>query len=480
MKKINEVIEKKYNSDVKVLQFGEGNFLRAFVDWMLYKMKEAKVFDGSVAVVQPIEFGMVDKLQEQNGLYTVCTEGIKDGKPFSESAVIDMISDFINPYTQYERYLAYAESDSLEIIFSNTTEAGIVLDEDDIDFTKTPTTFPAKLLAFLLHRYNHFNGDMSKGLHIVPCELIDNNGVELKNVLVKLAQVTNQDKKFMNWLENANTYTSTLVDRIVSGYPRNTIEEIQNEIGYEDNLYCKCELFHLFVLTQNDKLQKVFDPQKAGLNVLFEKDIKPFKEQKVKLLNGAHTFMVPIGYLYQVDTVLEVMTNDELSSLVKRFMFEEVVPTINLDKGMVEGYANSVIERFTNPFIRHELISISLNSTTKYLTRILPSVLDYYNKENKLPKLSLFALASLIVFFKGDRNGTTIALKDDQVFLDKWSSLWTDHNNNKITTTHLVSDVLSWEHWGTDLSKIDGFVDNVSIFVDLILTKGMKEAVKTL
>ncbi len=480
MKKINEAFDKKYQSDVKVLQFGEGNFLRAFVDWMLYKMKEAKVFDGSIAVVQPIEFGLVDKLEQQNGLYTVCAEGIKDSKPFSESVIVDMISDYINPYSQYDKYLAYAESEKLEIIFSNTTEAGIILDKEDIDFTSTPKSFPSKLLAFLIHRYNHFNGDMEKGLHIVPCELIDNNGIELKNILLELSEITNQTDEFVNWLNNANTFTSTLVDRIVSGYPRNTINEIQEEIGYEDNLYCKCELFHLFVLTKNDRLQKVFDPQKAGLNVLFEEDIKPFKEQKVKLLNGAHTFMVPIGYLYGVDTVLEVMNNEDLSKLVNRFMFEEVVPTINLDQNQVSGYANSVIERFSNPFIRHELISISLNSTTKYLTRILPSVLDYNKKTGELPQLSLFAFASLMTFFKGDRNGVAIPLKDDQEFLDKWSELWTNHTNNKLSTIDLVKDVLSWEHWGTNLNSIEGFADSVAKHVENILTNGMQKAIKEL
>ncbi len=479
MKQLSKDLHELKERPVKIMQFGEGNFLRAFIDWMIQTSNDKGIMNSNVAVVQPLEFGRVAELEKQDGLYTLMLEGIDQGKTYKETQIIDSLRDFINPYTQYDKYLEYAKSEDLELIISNTTEAGIAFDESDTDFTKTPKSFPGKLLALLKARYDHFNGAMDKGLEIVPCELIDYNGDNLKAILVKLAEVKNYSEDFKTWLLEANNYANTLVDRIVPGYPRNTIDEIQEELGYVDNSLVKGEIFHLFVVDGSKKLEEVMPFDKAGLSCLFVDNIKPYKERKVKILNGSHTAMVPVSYLYGIDTVRETVENKTLNAFVTGAINEEIIPTIDLPEDEKKAFADSVIERFKNPFVRHELLSISLNSMTKYVTRILPSALDYIKKENKLPERLVFALASLIVFYKGTRDGVEIPLKDDAFFLDFWKENWEKHTNKEITTHELVSKFLSMEnHFGHDLTKIDGFVELVVHDVDMILTHGMTEAIK--
>ena len=227
MELLNKSICNKKERPIKVLQFGEGNFLRAFVEWIIQGMNDAGVFNGNVAVVQPMPFGRIKELGEQDGLYTLYLEGLQNGKTIKQHQVIDVLGDYINPFTQYNEYLEYAKSEDLQFIISNTTEAGIALDPTDLDLTVTPKSYPGKLLAFLKTRYEHFSGDYEKGLFIIPCELIDYNGTELKRVLVELAKIHNMDEKFIDWMVNANKYYNTLVDRIVPGYPRNQIKEIE-------------------------------------------------------------------------------------------------------------------------------------------------------------------------------------------------------------------------------------------------------------
>ena len=286
----------KKHRDVKIMQFGEGNFLRAFVDWILQDLNDKGAINAGVAVVQPMPVGRVDALKEQDGLYTVCLEGIDKGKEVKSRQIIDVLEDFINPYTQYGKFLEYAHSEKLETIISNTTEAGIAFVKEDTDFSKCPISFPGKLLAFLEERYNYFKGDPTKGLAIVPCELIDDNGDELKKVLNQLAEEKKMSAEFKDWMNNANGFTSTLVDRIVPGYPRENIQQIWEETGYKDNNVVKGEVFHLWVLKEDEKVHRLLPADKTGLNVIFAPSIKAYKERKVKILNGAHTAMVPVAY----------------------------------------------------------------------------------------------------------------------------------------------------------------------------------------
>lgn len=478
MENLSKKLVSKVERPIKVLQFGEGNFLRAFVDWIIDSMNKKGVFNGNVAVVQPMPFGRVADLAAQDGLYTLYLQGKMDGKTVKTHQVIDCIGDLINPFTEFDKYLGYAKSEDLEFIISNTTEAGIAYDETDTDLTVTPKSFPGKLLAFLKARYEAFKGDRKKGLYIIPCELIDHNGDTLKEVLVKLANTCNLDKDFISWITEANKFYNTLVDRIVPGYPRANEKECQEELGYIDNSMVVGEIFHLWCIDGDDvkSLEKAFPAPKAGLNVLFVDSIVPYKQRKVKILNGSHTCLVPVAYLAGIDTVRETCEDPQLGKFVREFIFDEVIPTINIPKDQMIAYSNSVLERYENPFVRHELMSIALNSVTKYKTRDLPTVLENL-EAGHFPKHALFALAALIAFYKGKRGNEEIALKDDEWALEFFKKEWAAYDGSKESLNKIVTDFLGLEkHWEQDLNKLEGVNEFVTNALYEIMTKPMREA----
>lgn len=476
MEQLSKKIVSKKKKAVKILQFGEGNFLRAFVDWIIQTMNDKGIYDGHVAVVQPMPFGRVKDLEKQDGLFTLYLQGIENNETVRTHQVIDVLDDFIDPFTEYQKYLGYAESKDLEVVISNTTEAGISLDPNDIDFEKTPTSFPGKLLALLYKRYQFFKGDKNKGLVIIACELIDNNADELQKVMVELAKIKGYDEAFIAWLKEANTYVSTLVDRIVPGYPRDEIEAITNELQYIDNSIVKGEVFHLWVLKKDARAMKIFPCHEAGLNVIYADSIKPYKERKVKVLNGAHTLLVPVSYLYGIDTVKESIEEHSVGRFVKEFIFNEALPTIELPHDQMISFANSVLERFLNPFVRHELMSIALNSISKYRARVLPTVKDYLRKSKQLPQNALFSLAALIKFYQGKRGDEVIALKDDQAVLDFFKDVWANYEKDR-DLTKLVKETLSQDSmWGEDLNQIPGLSEIVLENLTAIVEKGMKQA----
>lgn len=462
---------------IKIMQFGEGNFLRAFVDWIIQDLNDKGAIEAGVAVVQPMPFGRVKELKEQDGLYTLRLEGIDRGETVKSSRVIDVIGDCVNPFEEYDRFLSYGESEDLEIIISNTTEAGIAVDPADCDFSSCPKSFPGKLLALLKRRYDYFKGDKDKGLAIIPCELIDNNGEELFKCLTELARINNFDNRFIDWLKNANRFTSTLVDRIVPGYPKDEIKAIEKETGYIDNNVVKGEIFHLWVLKKEPFIQKRLPADSTGLNVIFADDIKPYKQRKVKILNGSHTAMVPVAYLCGIDTVGEAVGDPVIGKFIKDFIFNEVNPTINLPQDEMKSFANSVIERYKNPFIRHELMSIALNSTTKFKTRLLPTLSDYVKIKNTLPQRLLFAFAALIEFHKGKRGAEDIALKDDPEYLSHWKKLWAEFDGDYLK---LSKSVLGWTAaWDTDMNAIHpDIAKNVAEYLEDIDRNGMRRAVE--
>ena len=483
MENISSKVVNKVAHPVKVMQFGEGNFLRAFVDWIIDEMNKKANFNAGVVVVQPMPFGRCKELAEADGLYTLYLQGKNNGEVVKQHQVIDCLEDFINPFEAYDKYLEYAKSTDLEYIISNTTEAGIAFDENDTDLTKCPNSFPGKLLAFLKARYDFFNGDASKGLEIIPCELIDHNGDTLKEILVKLANHLGMDEKFVAWLENANRYYNTLVDRIVPGYPRNEASQLWEELGYVDQNMVVGEIFHLWCIDGEHvrELEKKLPTKEAGLNVLFVDSIKPYKERKVKILNGSHTCLVPVSYLAGIDAVRQTIEDPQLGIFVREFIFDEVVPTINIPKDQMVSFGNSVLERYENPFVHHLLMSIALNSVTKYKTRILPTVLQNINDLNNLPKHALFGLASLIVFYRGKRGEEDIALADDQWALDMFKELWTGFDGSKEAVNKIVNHVLSLEsHWDVDLTKLPGVEEFVSEAVYEITSTSVREALQKL
>ena len=463
----------------KVVQFGEGNFLRAFVDWMIDEMNEKQVFNGSVVVVQPLADGMVKMLNDQDGLYTLYLQGIKDGKAVSEHKVINSVSRALNPYEDYENFLKVAESEGIRFVFSNTTEAGIAFDEKD-ELDKVPhNSFPAKLTAFMYRRFKYFNGDKEKGLIIIPCELIDRNGEKLKRIVLKYAEIWDLGKEFIDWIENSNTFCCSLVDRIVPGFPRENITEILQELGYEDKLVDVGEIFHLWVIEGPSWIAQEFSAASIGLNVKVVEDMTPYRDRKVRILNGFHTTMVPIAYLYGIDTVKEAVEDEIIGKFMMNVVFNEIIPVLHLPEQECISFAKAVIERFRNPFVKHNLMSIALNAMSKYETRVLPTLLAYTEKMGQLPKGLCFSLAVYIEFYKGVRGEEKISLKDEEDILELYKNLWADYDGTYEGIKNIVTKVLGYEkNWKMNLNEIKGLTDTVTNFLYSIETKGISEALR--
>jgi tagaturonate reductase len=480
MKKLNaQVLTESKKRREKVLQFGEGNFLRAFVDWQIDELNKQTDFNGSVVVVQPLKHGLVDVLNHQDGLYTLYLQGMKEGRAVKEHKLITSVSRGLNPYTQHEQYAELSSNPELRFIFSNTTEAGIAFDEHDRLEDAPQNSFPGKLTAFLYRRYLAFNGDNEKGMIIIPCELIDSNGEKLKEAVLQYAGLWQLEEGFTEWLHEANTFCCSLVDRIVPGYPKDNIAEITEELGYQDDLVVVGEQFHLWVIEGPQWLKEEFPVHLACLNTLVVEDMTPYRTRKVRILNGAHTAMTPVAYLYGLDTVAESVDHEVVGRFVKDLIHDEIIPTLDLPLAELQSFAEDVLDRFRNPFVQHFLLSISLNSVSKFRTRDLPSLLEYYNTKQELPEKLVFALASLIAFYKGKRGEADIPLADDEDVLERFAQQWSTYDGTFESITGIMKNVLSYEKvWEQDLNTVPGLTEAVAKNLYEIQTKGMEEAVQ--
>ena len=391
----------KKERPVKVLQFGEGNFLRGFVDYMIDIANEKGTFDGDIVLVKPIEFGTLDRFHAQESQYTVSLRGIVDGKATVQNRIVTSVTDVVAAYEEYEKYSAFAKLDSLRYIVSNTTEAGIVYDENDRLDMCPPVSFPGKLAKFLYERYQHFNGAMDKGLVMLPVELIDDNGIHLKECVLKQADNWNLEEGFKTWLNEACIFCSTLVDRIITGYPREEDQKLWEEWGYRDELIVTGEPFALWVIECPKDISGEFPLDKAGLPVIYTDNQKPYKQRKVRILNGANTSFCLASYLAGNDIVLQSMEDETVFNFMKKTIFDEVIPTLTLPKQELVDFAEAVIVRFNNPYVKHALLSISLNSVSKWRARCMPSFLGYIEMKKELPKHLTFSLAALMAFYKG-------------------------------------------------------------------------------
>jgi tagaturonate reductase len=462
----------------RVIQFGEGNFLRAFANWMIHEMNKKAGFDSGVVVVQPIAYGLTKILNNQDGLYTLYLNGIKNGKAVSEYQIIDCIQRAINPYENYPVYLANAGNPDLRFVISNTTEAGIAYRKDDQLEDAPQKSYPGKLTALLYRRFQVFKGASDKGLIILPCELIDRNGDNLKKIILQYAVDWELGTAFIRWINEDHVFCNTLVDRIVPGYPKDKIDVITEELGYEDNLVVEGEQFHLWVIEAPKEVKEEFPATQCGLNVVFTDNMEPYRTRKVRILNGAHTALVPVGYLYGIEKVRESLEDAVVGRFLKNAIFNEICPTLDLPEEELIKFSNDVLDRFKNPYLEHALISISLNSISKYKTRVLPSVLEYIKRKKALPKHLLFSLAALIAFYKGERNGEIINLADDQAVLDFFKSQWLQVDGSEKSIAKIVHTVLSnLNFWGTDLTKIEGLQNEIVLGLDAILKIGMKAAI---
>ena len=461
----------------KIIQFGEGNFLRAFIEWIVWKTNQKTDFNASVVVVQPIEKGMVGWLNEQDGLYHLNLQGLLDGKPVDSVDLIDVISRGLNPYEDFASYLALAEQPEIRFVISNTTEAGIAFDPACKLDDKPASSYPGKLTQLLYHRWEHFKGDMSKGLVIFPCELIFENGKHLKECIRQYIDLWNLGPDFRAWFEEACGVYSTLVDRIVPGYPRDNAAELCERAGYDDHLLDKAEIFHLWVIEAPKEVAAEFPADKAGLNVLFVPSEAPYHERKVTLLNGPHTVLSPVGYLSGLNTVKECCEDPEIGKFVHKVMFEELLPTLNLPEDELVKFANAVLERFRNPFVKHFVTSIMLNSFPKFKTRDLPGLKTYLERKGELPKGLVLGLAGICTYYKGGKRGEDeIVPQDDEKITGLLKNLWATGDVRKVAEGVLADNFI----WGEDLNKIPGLTDLLAADLALIQKDGMRAAVKSI
>lgn len=479
----------------RVLQFGEGNFLRAFVDWMIDILNEKTDFNGNVVLVQPLDRGLCDMINEQKGLYTTVLRGVQNKKTVEEYRTINSVSRCLNPYKagDYAEYMKLAASKDLRFMVSNTTEAGISYHDGDKLTDEPPLSFPAKVCAFLYKRYQAFEGALDKGIIVIPCELIDKNGDNLKAIVKQYATEWKLEKGFTAWLDEACDFCNSLVDRIVPGYPRAEAEAICKKLGYQDNLLDSAEIFHLWVIECHKNFHEDELPfNKAGLNVVWTDDMSFYRTRKVRILNGAHTMSVLAAYQGGHETVQDCIADKALLyPFMYKGIFEEIIPSMDGSKEELEAYAADVLERFENPYNPHQLLSISLNSVSKFKTRNLPSLLGYYQKKGKLPKRLVFALSALISFYegtgyegaalKGTRDGKTYLIQDSPEILEAFAALYAAGGSPKAKANRLAKSVLSntaW--WAQDLTKVEGLEQAVAANLEAIWTVGMQKAIKAL
>lgn len=461
----------------KVIQFGEGNFLRAFIEWIIWKTNQKTDFNASVVVVQPIDRGMVDMLNEQDGLYHLNLQGLDGGQPVDSVEMIDVISRGINPYRDFEDYLKLAEQPEMRFVISNTTEAGIAFDPQ-CKFSDAPaSSYPGKLTQLLYHRYEYFKGDPSKGFIIFPCELIFLNGKHLKECIRKYIQLWELGEDFSNWFETACGVYCTLVDRIVPGYPRDTAAQLCERAGYEDHLLDKAEIFHLWVIEAPKEIADEFPADKAGLHVLFVPSEAPYHERKVTLLNGPHTVLSPIGYLSGLNTVKECCEDPVIGKFVHKAMYEELMETLNLPKEELKAFADDVMDRFRNPFVKHFVTSIMLNSFPKYKTRDLPGLKTYLERKGELPKALVLGLAGITTYYKGGKRGEDdIVPNDDPKIIESLTKLWATGDVAAVAKGVLADEFI----WGEDLNAVPGLTEMLTANLALIQEKGMRAAVESI
>lgn len=463
----------------RIIQFGEGNFLRAFIDWQVDLLNEHTDLNAGVVIVRPIDSDFPPSLSTQDGLYTTVIRGLNEqGEAVSDARLIRSVNREINVYHDYDAFLQLAHNPDIRFVFSNTTEAGISYHAGDKFEDAPAVSYPAKLTRLLFERFSRFDGAADKGWVIVPCELIDYNGEALQELVLRYAQEWALPAAFTQWLHDSNTFCSTLVDRIVTGYPRDEAAAIEEQLGYKDAFLDTAEHFYLFVIQGPAWLANALRLDKYPLNVLIVDDIKPYKARKVAILNGAHTALVPVAWLAGLNTVGEAMNDAEVCRFVEKTIADEIIPVLDLPRDELLSFAEAVTSRFQNPYIQHQLLSIALNGMTKFRTRILPQLLAGLEATGKLPPRLTFALAALIAFYKGERNGESYLLQDDEHWLERYRKLWADLADRQIDTRQLVRTVLGDSaHWEQDLTQVPGLVEQVADELERIQAQGMRAAV---
>lgn len=481
-----EVPEKKlFELPEKVLQFGTGVLLRALPDYFIDKANKQGLFNGRIVVVKSTDSDS-SAFDNQDGLYTVCIRGIENGQTVEENIINASISRVLGAKTEWKRILECAHNPEMKIILSNTTEVGIQLVQDDIH-SDPPVSFPGKLLAFLYERFRAFNGSTASGMVIVPTELITDNGSKLESIVLELAHRNNLDFTFIEWLENHNTFCNSLVDRIVPGKPNAAeMEKLETALGYKDDLLTMSEVFRLWAIEGDEKTKEILSFCKADSGVVIAPDITLFKELKLRLLNGTHSFNCGLAYLSGFELTRQAVTDKIFSVFAKNLMHTEIAPAIpfSIESKLKEDFANRVFERFCNPYIDHQWLSITVQYTSKMAMRNIPLLVHHYEQTETPPMHMATGFAGFLLFMKavktengkyyGSRNGSAYEIKDDS---SGWFySIW--ENNNPATAAQEV--LQNEELWGTDLTKLPGFLHTVQEQLQDMISNGVLNTIAQL
>ncbi len=491
MSKLNLALKPECKSDlpVKAIQFGEGNFIRCFIDWMIYRMNQKNLFNGRVIAVQPTPRGhSMPVLREQDFLFTAILHGFEDGKTKETFEIINTIADGRNPYdyADFEKLKEDFRLPTLEFIFSNTTEAGLVYTKEDLPAAGCVLSFPGKLTQLLFERFKAFkgtaNGCSKAGLNILPCELIEANGTKLKEIILKHADDWNLGDEFKAYICEDCCFYNTLVDRVVSGYPKADAERYAKELGYEDAMMSTGEVFNFLAIEGSDDIKQKLPLQQAGLNVVVAPDITPYRLRKVRILNGAHTSNVPAAFLAGLDTVDQMMTDKITGPFARSVIYDEIIPAVNLDKKMLTEFADAVVDRFMDPSLHHQLASILMNCTSKVKARVVPSILDACAKNTKPVKL-YFALAAFFALYKNSdgtspvqvtrEGGKSGQFQDDEYAVKAIAKAWSLYKNTEASAADTVKAILAdTKLWGEDLAaKLD--VAEVAKLTHSVVTRGV-------
>lgn len=463
----------------KVLQFGTGVLLRGLPDYFIDKANKQGIFNGRVVVVKSTDSGDATAFDKQDGLYTICVRGIEDGKKVEENIVCSSISRVLSAKSEWNKILECAHNPQMKIIISNTTEVGIQLVQDDIR-RHPPVSFPGKLLAFLYERYKAFAGSKQSGMVIVPTELIVDNGKKLESIVTELAHLNGLEENFMEWLESSNTFCSSLVDRIVPGRPDNELKQkIEDETGYQDDLMLMTEVYRLWAIEGNDEVAEVLSFAKADKGVVIAEDINLFRELKLRLLNGTHTLSCGVAFLSGLATVKNAMDNFQAHEFIKALMQSEIASAIpyKTTAAQTKEFSVNCLDRFSNPFIEHQWLSITVQYSSKMRMRVVPVLLQYYSLHNKVPENIMIGFAAYLYFMKavketggkyyGRFNGNDYLITDDKAFYfyEKWQN-----TQPALIAASVLRDI---SLWGYDLTGLAEFADAVQEKINDIEENGM-------
>lgn len=473
----------------KVVQFGSGRFVRGFIEYFIDRANRQGLFEGRVVVVQSTGSGRSDALDKQDGLYTLVIQGVDRGKQVESYTVISSISRAVSAATEWAEVLACARNPEITCIISNTTEVGITLDAEDRPDLNPPRSFPGKLTAFLYERARAFSYAPESGLVILPCELIEQNGDVLRDIVLELARRWNLGDPFIAWLRLHNQFCNALVDRIVTGTPSEAALHAHWErLGYVDEMLTVAEVYRLWAIEGDERLKSRLPFLEADEGIVVAEDITPYRELKVRILNGTHTIMVPLSILCGNDTVLQSMEDPLVSEFIRGVMMQEIVPSLDVPVVQAEAFAEQVLDRFSNPYIEHLLINITFQATTKMQHRIIPSLLSYYERKGRLPKRILLGFAAYLLFMRstGEENGTYVGVRgterypinDDRAPL--LHDLWKDIDlADEDQVWAFVERVCSDESlWGVDLSRLPGLVTAVTDYVVRLASESPRDVLR--